>query len=103
MYYAPDMKFNLFSPQSYLLKENGKGEFKINSDAISFVLNSNDSFKISLSSPNLPVSYVSHADALSEKQENQALFTCATDARNINYLRNRDACCSSTIGLGIAA
>ena len=29
-YYAPSMKFNLFSPQSYFLKENGEGEFKMN-------------------------------------------------------------------------
>ena len=79
--YAPDMKFNLFSPQSYLLKENGKDEYIVNQDGISFALNSNDLFKISLSSANLPVCYVSHADTISE---NQALFTCATDARNIN-------------------
>jgi len=80
-YYALDMKFNLFSPQLYLLKESGKSEFKINQDGIIFVLNSNDSFKISLSSANLLVCYVSHNDALSE---NKALFTCATDARNVD-------------------
>ena len=83
-YYTPDIKFNLFSPQSFLLKEKGKGEFKINEDGISFALNSHDSLRISLSSANLPVAYVSHANALGENQENQALFTCATDSRNIN-------------------
>ena len=81
-YYAPDLKFNLFSPQSYFLKDKRKGEFKMNSDGIYFYLNSNESFKISLTSANLPVSFVTHPENTSS--EASALFTCATDARNIN-------------------
>ena len=81
-YYAPEMKFNLFSPQSYFMKENGEGEFKMNKNGIYFYLNSKESFKISLTSANLPVSFVTHPD--NPASENSALFTCATDARNVN-------------------
>ena len=71
-YYTPDMKFNLFSPQSYFMKENGEGEFKMNRNGIYFYLNSKESFKISLTSANLPVSFVTHLD--NTASENSAFF-----------------------------
>ena len=71
-YYAPEMKFNLFSPQSYFMKENGEGEFKMNRNGIYFYLNSKESFKISLTSANLPVSFVTHLD--NTASENSAFF-----------------------------
>ena len=82
-YYAPEMKFNLFSPQSYFMKENGEGEFKMNRNGIYFYVNSKESFKISLTSANLPVSFVTHPENPATS-ENSAFFTCATDARNVN-------------------
>ena len=81
-YYAPGMKFCLFSPQSYFVKQELDGQFVMNKMGLYFELNDKDCITIALNVANLPVALASNtADITSE---NLALYSCATDATNTN-------------------
>ena len=80
-YYAPEMKFRLFSPQSYFVMQQKDGIFVMDKEGVSFELNNDDRIKIVLNAANLPVTLATNnVDVVSD---NLALFTCATDAQNV--------------------
>ena len=81
-YYAPGKKFRLFSPQSYLVKQQLDGQFVMNKMGVYFELNDKDHIKIALNAANSPVALACNtADITSE---NLALYSCATEATNTN-------------------
>ena len=80
-YYAPEMKFRLFSPQSYFVAQQKEGKFVMDKDGVVFELSPTDRVKIVLNAANLPVALAtSNVEVASDKL---ALLTCATDARNV--------------------
>ncbi len=81
-YYAPSMKFRLFSPQSYFVKQQLDGQFVMNKNGVYFELNDKERIKIELNAANLPVALATNTDDVSS--ENLALYSCATDATNTN-------------------
>ena len=67
VYYAPGMKFRLFSPQSYFVKQQLDGKFVMNKMGLYFELNDKDRIKFALNAGNLPVALASNtADVTSE-------------------------------------
>ena len=77
-YYAPEIKFNLFSLQSYFMTQTSEVDFITNKNGVFFNLNNNDCIKISSTLENLPMAY---------STPQLPLITCTTDARNVkNHL-----------------
>ena len=74
VYYAPGMKFRLFSPQSYFVKQQLDGKFVMNKMGLYFELNDKDRIKFALNAGNLPVALASNTADI--KSENLALYSC---------------------------
>ena len=98
--YEPDIKFNIFSTQSYFLTLTSEGDFIMNTNGVSFNLNNNDCIKISLTSADLPMTYSTHL--VDVTSDDLALITCATDAGNVNLPQTQNGCFNGTIGWSIA-
>ena len=76
------MKFRLFSPQSYFVKQQLDGQLVMNKTGVYFELNKNDRNKIAFNSANLLIALAT--DTADVTSEHLALYSCATDASNIN-------------------
>ena len=95
-YYAPGMKFRLFLPQLYFVKQQLDGQFVMNKMSVYFELNDKYRIKIALNAVNLSVALASNtADVTSE---NLALYSCATDATNTNLPAKAKRLLQSIIG-----
>ena len=99
-YYAPGMKFCLFSLQSYFLKQQLDGQFVMNKMGIYFELNEKNRIKIALNLANLPI--VLAANTVDVTSGNSALYSCATDSSNVNFLYKLKGCSNGIIGWGTA-
>ena len=89
-YYAPGMKFRLFSPQSFFVKQQKAGQFVMNKKGFYFELNEKERIKIEFNAANLPVALASDTDDITV--ENLAFYSCcacATDATNTNLPTKR--------------
>ena len=97
-YYAPEMKFRLFSPQSYFVAQQKEGKFVMDKDGVVFELSPTDRVKIVLNAANLPVALAtSNVEVASD---NLALLTCATDARNVQLPQKSEALTAVALSIG---
>ena len=78
------MKFCLFSPQSYFMKQQLDRQFVMNKAGVYFELNEHDCIKIALNSANLPIALATNAVDIT--CDNLALYSCATDSSNVKLL-----------------
>ena len=100
-YYPPVMKFHLFSPQSYFLKQQVDRQFVMNKMGVYFELNEKDCIKIALNAANLPVAIA--LNTVDVTSENLALYSYATDATNISLPTKAKRLLQTPMALSVGA
>eukprot|EP00816_Leptocylindrus_hargravesii_P003943 CAMPEP_0196825070 /NCGR_PEP_ID=MMETSP1362-20130617/92843_1 /TAXON_ID=163516 /ORGANISM="Leptocylindrus danicus, Strain CCMP1856" /LENGTH=456 /DNA_ID=CAMNT_0042205443 /DNA_START=1757 /DNA_END=3127 /DNA_ORIENTATION=+ len=85
-YYVPDIKFRLFSPQSYFQTSGDNGEFKMNKNGTFFIMK-DECIKLTFNAANLPVANILITED-NGNEDNLDSLLCGSD-ENINLTRTQ--------------
>ena len=86
-YYVPDIKFRLFSPQTYFQTTGDNGEFKMNKNGTFFIMK-DECIKLTFNAANLPVANIIITEEDNGNDDNLDSLLCGLD-ENINLTRTQ--------------